>query len=338
MLSMGGLMDIMEKMSAGIKDVESEMEKIIPRNGEPKEVYEPIWEFLDRGGKRIRPALYMLSCAAVGGNPKENVVIPSSIEFFHNFTLIHDDLEDDSKQRRGKPCTHIIYGMPLAINAGDGLFVYSMKAVANSKLKPKVQVKVSQVLADGFAKVLDGQGRELGWHTYKKWDITEDDYFKMVEGKTGSLIAVSCEAGGIVGGGKKKQLKALHDFGMAIGISFQIQDDILNIVGDSKKFKKTLREDITEGKRTLMVIRTLAKCKPEEKQIIIEALDTHTTDQEKNDAVVKLFEKYKAMEYADSVAKKIVEKAKKKLDKALPPSEAKSQLLELADFFIHREY
>ena len=331
-------MTVLDKFKDYIPEVMKSMEIAIPRDSKPKYVYDLIWDFLDRGGKRIRPILFMMSCKAVGGDPKEYMQVAAAIEFFHNFTLIHDDIEDDSKQRRGKPCTHIKYGLPLAINAGDGLFVYSLNTLINADMKPKKLVGVSRILSDGFVKVLEGQGYDIGWEKDKIWDITEEDYFKMVSGKTGSLIAVSCEAGAFLGGGKKRQVKALREFGMAIGIAFQIQDDILNITGGNGKFKKTLREDITEGKRTLMVIRTLSKCKPGEKKVLTETLDAHTTDPDRIEDVVRLFKKYKAIEYADKTAKRIVVKAKKKLERALPESEYKTLLLELADFITEREY
>ncbi len=331
-------MSVLDKFKQYIPEVVHAMEETVPRNREPHTVYDPIWDFLDRGGKRIRPILFMTSCRAVGGEPAPYMGVAAAIELFHNFTLIHDDIEDHSDLRRGQPTLHVKYGLPLAINAGDGLLIYSYKALLESGLPLKKQKEIFDLLTDSYIKVLEGQGYDIGWETDKVWDLTEDDYFKMVQGKTGALIAAACAAGGIVGTNRKRPVRALYDFGMAVGVSFQIQDDILNIVGDSSKFKKTLREDITEGKRTLMVIRTLNRCTPKEREFLTQTLDEHTTDPDKIDRVVRLFEKYKAIQYADKKAKSIVLRAKKKLDRTLPDSEAKGLLLELADFFINREY
>lgn len=330
-------MDIMEYIALRGVEVGGEIERVIPKSKEPKAVYGVIWDLLDRKGKRFRPVMCMLSCEAVGGNSKKILPIAASLEMFHNFTLAHDDIEDNSEMRRGKPCLHKIYGIPLAINAGDGLFAIVWEASLLLEMPPKKIVEAQKILADAFRRVLEGQGMEIEWYKDNRWDITEKDYSEMVAGKTGALIAASCEVGAFLGGGKKRQRRVLREFGDAIGIAFQIQDDVLNIIGNEEKYGKEIGGDISEGKRTLMVIRTLERASPEDKKRLVSILDEKTKDKQKISEAIEILKRYNSPEYAKKQAEKLIVKAKKGLEK-LPQTEARQRLLELADFFINREF
>ena len=330
-------MDVMEYIALRGSEVAKEMERVIPKNKEPKAVYGVIWDLLDRKGKRFRPVMCMLSCEAMGGDSKKLLPIAASIEMFHNFTLSHDDIEDNSEMRRGKPCLHKIYGIPLAINAGDGLFAMVWEASLLLEMPPKKIVESQKILADAFRRVLEGQGMEIEWYKDNKWDITETNYSDMVAGKTGALIAASCEVGALLGGGKKRQRRILREFGNAVGIAFQIQDDILNIVGKEETYGKEIGGDISEGKRTLMVIHALEKASPEDRKRLVSILDEKTKDKQKISEAIEILKRYNSPEHARKQAEKLVVKAKKGLEK-LPQTEARQKLLELADFFINREF
>jgi geranylgeranyl diphosphate synthase type I len=329
-------MNIMEYIAWRGAEVNREIEKLIPKNKEPKAVYEPIWDLLGRGGKRFRPVMCMLSCEAVGGDSQKILPIAASIEMFHNFTLVHDDIEDDSEMRRGKPCIHKIYGIPLAINAGDGLFAMVWETTLLLEMPPKKIVGAQRILADAFRRVLEGQGMEIGWSSRGLWDITEKQYCEMVAGKTGALIAASCEVGAYLGGGSRKQQRILRDFGNAVGVAFQIQDDVLNIVGREEKYGKEIGGDISEGKRTLMVIYTLAAASKEDKEKLLSILSERTKEKAKINDAIEILKKYNSDGYAKKRAEEIVLKAKKGLEQ-LPQTNAREKLLELADFFINRE-
>ena len=330
-------MDIMEYIASRGSEVDREIEKVIPKNKEPQAVYGVIWDLLERGGKRFRPVMCQLSCEAVGRDSKKLLPIAAAIEMFHNFTLSHDDIEDNSEMRRGKPCLHKIYGIPLAINAGDGLFAMVWETSLLLDMPPKKIVQSQRILSNAFRRVLEGQGMEIEWYKNNKWDITDENYSSMVAGKTGALIAASCEVGAFLGGGKKSQQRILREFGNAVGIAFQIQDDILNIVGKEERYGKEIGGDISEGKRTLMVIHALQKASPEDKKRLVSILGEKTKDQAKISGAIEILKEYKSPEYARKKAEDIVKKAKKGLEK-LPPSEAREKLLQLADFFINREF
>jgi geranylgeranyl diphosphate synthase type I len=330
-------MDIMEYIASRGSEIDKEIERVIPKDKEPKAVYGVIWDLLERGGKRFRPVMCMLSCEAVGGDSTKLLPIGASIEMFHEFTLSHDDIEDNSEMRRGKPCLHKTYGVPIAINAGDGLFAMVWETSLLLEMPAKKIVEAQRILADAFRRVLEGQGIEIDWYRNNAWGITEEDYSRMVAGKTGALIAASCEVGAFLGGGKKRQRKILREFGNAVGIAFQIQDDILNIAGTAEKYGKEIGGDISEGKRTLMVIHALQKASPEDKSRLTSILDERTKNQQKISEAIEILKKYGSHEYARKQAEKLVVKAKKGLEK-LPQTEARDKLLQLADFFINREF
>jgi len=330
-------MDILEYIASRGSEVDKEIEKVIPKDKEPRAVYSVIWDLLERGGKRFRPVMCMLSCEAVGGDPKKLLPIAAAIEMFHEFTLSHDDIEDNSEMRRGKPCLHKTYGVPIAINAGDGLFAMVWETALMLEMPPKKIVESQRILSDAFRRVLEGQGVELDWYRNNEWVISDEKYSNMVAGKTGALIAASCEVGAFLGGGKKRQRKILREFGNAVGIAFQIQDDILNIVGNEEKYGKEIGGDISEGKRTLMVIHAIGKASADDKQKLISILDAKTKDQSKIKEAIEILKKYNSNEYARKKAEQLVTKAKKGLEK-LPQTEAREKLLQLADFFINREF
>lgn len=332
--------DVMEYLQSLGQIFDREIEKTIPRDRKPWEVYGVLWDFLDRGGKRFRPAMVKLSYEAVGGKAADEdaVVVPvgAAIEMFHNFTLIHDDIEDDSEMRRGKPTLHRAYGTPLAINAGDGLFMMVWEALLKAKLQPAKLFEVQHILSGAFRRVLEGQAIELNWYREKKFDISEEMYFRMVEGKTGALISASCEAGAVMAGAGEEQKAALRDFGMAVGIAFQVQDDVLNLIGSEQKYGKEIGGDISEGKRSLITIHSIAHASQKDKKRLVEILLARTKDPAQVREAIEICKRTNSIDYAAKAAKTMVEEAKERI-MILPNNEASRRLLQLADFFIYRE-
>lgn len=301
---------------------------------EPREVYGLLSEFLSVEGKLLRPALCLASCEAVGGRREAAAPAAAAIEMFHNFTLIHDDIEDRSQIRRGKPCLHVKYGLPLALNAGDGLFMMVWQEALRLS-GPRKEEAQSRLLA-AFTKVLEGQAVELGWYQSKNWGVKESEYYGVVGGKTGALIAVACEVGGLLGGADEKTCRALSDFGMGIGVGFQIVDDALNIVGDVKKYGKEIGGDVREGKRTLITIRALAAL-PKKKKERLSALLKKERKSERDVAdVLALLRESGAVESSMKTAEGIVARAMRRLD-ALPQTPPKALLVDLGAYITKRE-
>jgi geranylgeranyl pyrophosphate synthase len=324
----------LERFYSQLPAVEAEMEHIVPRSRRPAEVYGLIWEFLDLGGKRFRPLLTMTCARAVGGAPSDGLPAGAAIELFHNFTLIHDDIEDDSQLRRGKPCLHIQHGLPLAINAGDGLFMMVWRAAL--RIKTKQARPAQEMLLSAFTAVLEGQANELGWHRHNRWDITEKDYLEMIGGKTAALVEASCTAGALLGGGTVKEQAALARFGRSIGIAFQIQDDVLNLVGEEKKYQKEIGGDIREGKRTMMVLHALPRMKGADAQKMRAILGSQSAGQAEIAWCIAQLKASGSVDYASKYARKLIEEALKDL-KSLPASTAREELESVARYIIERE-
>ena len=326
-------MNVMEILKKYAPTVEKEMRKLI-KGRQPWSAYGLIWDLLSRGGKRFRPAMCLLSCEAVGGKKENALPAAVAIELLHNATLLHDDIEDDSKERRGQPCIHIKYGIPLAINAGDVLYFVAYKEL----LKVKNE-EAKKLLAESFILIGEGQAYDINWVREERWDISEKDYLKMVMRKTGVLIGAACASGAFCGGADKKTALALYEYGKAIGMAFQIQDDILNLVGDRKKYGKEIGGDITEGKRTLIVVHALKNANRRDRKRLIEILSSHTRKRREINEAINIMKKYGSIDYASDFARKLVERAKKRLKRAkLKENKATQALFAFADFFITREF
>lgn len=327
-------MEPLQRFYSHLKEVEIEMARVAPRERQPSEVYGLIWQFLDLGGKRFRPMLALASSRAVGGKNADALPAASAIELFHNFTLIHDDIEDNSQMRRGKPCLHIAHGLPLALNAGDGLFMMVWKAALETPSKKSAQAQT--LLLNSFTRVLEGQAMELGWHREQRWDITEADYLKMVGGKTAALVACSCEVGALLGGGTIGQQKALSSFGWRIGIAFQIQDDWLNLVGNEEKYKKEIGGDIHEGKRTLMVLHALPRLQKADARKMRKILGSQSAGASEIEWCISKMKVCGSLDYAAAYAKRLIGEALVDLQ-SLPKSPAREELEAVAHYIIERE-
>ncbi|MFA6213745.1 MAG: polyprenyl synthetase family protein [Candidatus Micrarchaeia archaeon] len=314
--------------------VQGRLKEIFARKREPASVYGLLSEFLLVEGKGIRPALCLLSCEAAGGERGRAIEAAAAIEMFHNFTLIHDDIEDCSEMRRGRPCMHVKYGVPLALNAGDGLFMMVWREAL--AIRGPRREEAQEMLLSAFTKVLEGQALELGWHGSGKWDVTEEEYLRMVGGKTGALIAASCEVGALLGGADAKTCGAMSRFGAGIGISFQIIDDVLNIIGDEKKYRKEIGGDISEGKRTLVTMWALRELEGGKRKRLAGILRKNgKSGAEVKEALSLLIESgapEKAMRYAQAR----VDSALSELA-CLPESEARRFLAQLAAYITKRE-
>jgi geranylgeranyl diphosphate synthase type I len=303
---------------------------------EPKDVYGMILPYIMRGGKRVRPILAVLCCRATGGKV-EKVIRPAAlIEVFHNFTLIHDDICDSSQFRRGKPTLHISYGLPIALNSGDALYTLLWEHIIGLGMEPKKLVELEKLYVKAFKRVAEGQGRELMWYKKGVFSISEKQYVSMIDGKTAALLGLSCELGAYIAGAGKTQRAALRNFGELIGKAFQIQDDVLNVTGDFKKYQKEIGGDITEGKRTLMLIKTMKKANANEKKNLVRILGSGKAGKKEIAYVIGLFRKYRAIGYAQKTADALVEKAKKQL-RVLKKSSASEALFDLANYITSRE-
>jgi geranylgeranyl pyrophosphate synthase len=327
-------MEFTEPIKKELAEVEKTLLGFIPQN--IPEVYEPISEIIKRGGKRARPMLTLLTCRALDGETGRAIKPASLIELFHTFTLVHDDIEDDSQMRRGKPTLNVKYGIPIALNCGDAMYTLVWNKLSEIEETPETILELQHMFSSAFLRVVEGQGLELSWYHSKKFNVTEQEYYSMVGGKTGALMALSCETGAYLADADAKTRARLNDFGEKIGVAFQIQDDVLNVSGEFSKYQKEIGGDITEGKRTLIVSKTFEKCNKEEHAELTRILEAHTTSQKDIGYAIALFKKYGAMDYARKKAIELIEESKILLEH-LPDNESKKSLMKMADFFVSRE-
>jgi geranylgeranyl diphosphate synthase type I len=299
-------------------------------------LYGPLSEYASNGGKRHRPAVCMLGCAAVGGDPLSATSAAAAVEHFHIAALIHDDIADEGELRHGKPCLHLTEGIGLAINDGDlALSQVTGIVLQDNKLSDPVKIRVLDELVNMTTRTIEGQALDIGWARDSRWDITVDDYLDMARHKTAYYsVAVPLATGAIIGGGSEEQIEALRAFGISTGLAFQIQDDLLNLVGTKESTKKDFRNDITEGKRTLMVVYSLGN--PAVADELRGILSARTSDPAQLDRAVELMRQAGALDYARSYSLDLTRDAKEALSKVGFESHPFELLMAMADFFVER--
>ncbi len=210
-------------------------------------------------GKLIRPQLALLTCAAAGGDPAQAVPLAAGLQLLHDFTLIHDDIEDDSATRRGRPTLWSLWGLAQGINAGDGMFVIAHLAIhrlSEAGVPPERVLAVLRRFDEVILQVCEGQFLDISFEG--DLGISTDDYLAMIGRKTAILIAGSCELGAMVGGADPATAAALAEFGKSVGLAFQIEDDILGVWGDPEVTGKPRAADLYRRKVSLPVVHALA--------------------------------------------------------------------------------
>jgi geranylgeranyl diphosphate synthase, type I len=299
-------------------------------------LYGPLREFSENSGKRHRPLICLLACEAVGGDAKQAWPAAAAIEHFHTAALIHDDIEDSSLTRRDEPCMHVSEGEGLAINAGDlALSLVCGTVVHDPGLDDSMKIRVLAELVDMTSRTIEGQALDIGWARDGRFDLTIDDYLAMANHKTAYYSGgVPLAVGAIVGGGSTAQVETLRQFGMAAGLAFQIQDDVLNLCGTAESTKKDFRSDVTEGKRTLVAIHALQNADRSDRLQVI--LAARSEDPAVLAEAVAIMQQAGSIEYARSYARELIESAKDGLIEAVPPSAARDLLGSMADFFVER--
>ena len=299
-------------------------------------LYAPLAKYSANGGKRHRPVVCFLGCMAVGGDPVRAASAAASVEHFHTAALIHDDIADEGELRRGEPCLHLTMGLGLAINAGDlALSQVTGTVLEDPTLDDATKVRVLSELVAMTTRTIEGQALDIGWARDNRWDISEDDYFAMACHKTAYYsVSVPLACGAIIGGGSYEQVEALRSFGMAAGLAFQLQDDLLNLVGDKESVAKDFRSDITEGKRTLMVVHALAN--PSVADELRGILNAHTAESAQLARAVELMEQAGSIEHARKLSLHLAAQAKAQIQDIELDPEAKELLFSMADFFVQR--
>lgn len=228
----------------------------------PQGLYDPIRYIMQLGGKRLRPALVLLGCEAAGGKPEDAVAAAEAIEIFHNFTLVHDDIMDRAELRRGKKTVHKKYDLNTGILSGDAMLILAYQKLGS--YSPEVHSRLTTVFSQTAIEVCEGQQHDVDFEA--RDDVSLDEYLRMISFKTAVLVGCALKMGAIVGHGQQQSEGAVHaaslqntlyDFGMQLGLAFQIMDDFLDAFGDPETFGKTVGGDILENKKTYLYHKAL---------------------------------------------------------------------------------
>ena len=313
----------------------------IPKGTHPdmdRYLYEPLLRYSRNGGKRHRPLICFAACMAVGGDPARALSSAAAMEHFHTAALIHDDIADEAELRRGEPCLHLTEGMGLAINMGDlGLQLVNGTVVKDPDLDDHTKVRVVTELIDMTRRTIEGQALDIGWARDGRYDITPEDYLVMATCKTAHYSgAVPLAIGAIIGGGTETQIEGLRNYGLDTGLAFQIQDDLLNLIGKAESTQKGFRDDITEGKRTLVVVHALQNLDGDDRARLVELLSSHTKDEADLDEAVSIMSRSGSIDYARNYAENLTSIAKNRLIDMIDPSPSRDLLISMADWFVNR--
>lgn len=299
----------------------------------PEELYAPMNYIISHGGKRIRPIMVLMACEMFGGDLKTAIKPALAIEFFHNFTLIHDDIMDEAPLRRNKPTIHTLHGINVGILSGDGLMLKAYKFFED--LEPGIFKACIRIFTHTGLLLCEGQQYDINFETQE--NVTFEDYIRMITYKTGVLSASSFEIGALIAQADFKDAKAIFNFGKNIGIAFQIMDDYLDVFGDQASFGKKHAGDIYENKKTVLYLLARENATDEERKELDFWYSKKTDNVDKVYGVEKIFKRTKADEKALRLIEKYSEIGQSYLNKISIPDEKKKPLLELANFLLKRD-
>jgi geranylgeranyl diphosphate synthase type II len=278
------------------------------RPREPRRhLYALVADYPQRGGRMLRPSLCIATARAFGAPLDDALGSAVALELLHNAFLVHDDVEDESDERRGRPTLHTLHGVPVAVNVGDALTLLGLRALIDNRarLGPRLTLRILEEGERMARETVEGQAVELGWRRDNATALTDADYLEMVLKKTCWYTSIfPSRVGAVIGTRSEENLDRFLQFGFFLGAAFQIQDDVLNLAGDAGRYGKEIGGDIWEGKRTLMLIRLLREADPDERSRLTDFLaqPRHTRRLADVAWVRERMDAYECLEYARRVA------------------------------------
>jgi geranylgeranyl pyrophosphate synthase len=299
----------------------------------PENLYEPVRYSLQAGGKLLRPVLMLLAGEAVGGTIEDALDAAAALEMVHNFSLVHDDIMDNDELRRGRETVHKKWNANIAILAGDAVLIKAYDALR--QVKPLFLPYVLEKFNRGILEVCEGQTLDLDFE--QRTDVTVDEYFYMIDRKTGKLFSLACELGALLGGGSDEQIAAMRAFGSRIGRAFQVQDDILDFTADEAVLGKDVGSDLQEDKKTFLMLYAREYADESQKRQL-QALRQrpHLSGKEIQQAIALLTD-IGALEAARREIETALDGAQQSLT-VLPIEKPRTVLAELVDYIRNREF
>ncbi|MEQ1563261.1 MAG: polyprenyl synthetase family protein [Nitrospira sp.] len=284
---------------------------------------------LNSGGKRIRPLLLLLSARLCGYTGRDHHQLGSLVEFIHTATLLHDDVVDDADIRRGQRTARKIWGNQISILVGDYLYSKAICQIVDFRSQG-----INEVLAEACKKMAEGEVLQLYYNGNPA--MPELEYLKVVEHKTAGLIAASCRMGAILADATEAQQDALFRFGQYLGMAFQVADDTLDYTANGERLGKTLGQDLRQGKATLPLLHLLRHCSEQDRQMIIDRMETRTLTEEDLGRLIRLMEEFGSIAHAMDRARTYVASAQQELNQ-FEDSTAKRALSVAADYMVTRD-
>lgn len=269
-----------------LKEIIQNYFKEIDWNIEPKQLYTPISYALESGGKRLRPMLTLMATKLFGGDINKAMPAAVALEIFHNFTLLHDDIMDRADMRRNRPTVHVKWDDNTAILSGDAMLIKAYQYLSKTETDKKEEIL--DLFTTTALQVCEGQQYDANFET--RTDVTIEEYYHMIYLKTAVLLACALKMGAILGGASKEDANNLYEFGINIGIAFQLRDDYLDCYGDESTFGKKIGGDIMCGKRTFLLIQTLKNCGVSQRLTITQLLDNNSIhEREKVSTIIDIY-------------------------------------------------
>jgi geranylgeranyl diphosphate synthase type I len=302
---------------------------------------DPIWELLDRGGKRWRAVLFLLITEAFGADPAAYLEYACVPEILHNGTIIVDDVEDGATLRRGGKALHHVYGADVALNAGNAMYFLPLKIVMRNPagLDAETRLRAYEMLMHELNRTHLGQGMDIVWHNRAAVDVTEQEYFEMCACKTGCLGRIVARLAAIVTGNMADE-DHLARYAESMSVAFQVADDVLDVEHAMERggdFGKGVGNDIREGKKTLMVITATSRAAPETAARLERILQSEETTDEEVAAAVEILEETGSVEYARQIAADLAADARDHLTRADLTEEGRETLAAFTRFVVDRE-
>lgn len=307
----------------------------LPYERKPKSLYEPIRYVLSMGGKRIRPTLMLLGYNLFKDNPEKILMNAVALETYHNYTLLHDDLMDNADLRRGHETVHKKWDANTAILSGDSMLVLAYERMA--QCDEKHLAKVLKLFTTTALEI--GEGQQFDMEFENRNDVKEEEYIEMIRLKTSVLLACALKMGAILADASDEDAENLYKFGEQIGLAFQLQDDYLDVYGDTKVFGKEIGGDITSNKKTYMLINAFNLANEAQRAELQKWVDAKDFDRaEKVAAVTRLYNEIGIDKMAQEKIAYYFEQSKKYLDAVNVPAERKEELAKYAQKMMKRQY
>lgn len=322
----------MKELQEYQKIVEKKMGQLDLPQG-PANLYEPLRYFLKLGGKRTRPSLTMLGCSLFNVPGLKALNAALAVELFHNFTLIHDDIMDEAPLRRGQETVHQKWNTNIGILSGDVLFVEAYDHLA--RYEGNVLAQLLRIFSRTARQVCEGQQLDMDFETQKVVSIPA--YIEMIRLKTSVLLGAALEMGATVANANQKDIEHLYDFGVNIGLAFQMQDDLLDVYADPEKFGKQVGGDILANKKTYLLLKAFERASEEQRAALNDSME-HMEGDEKIAAVKGIFADLNVRDHAEREKKRFYDAAIKHLEAVDVPSRQKETLIGLAGFIMARDH